>query len=81
MLICDGCDKGYHTFCLQPPLERVPQDPVWVCQGCQRSGVTPASILEAQRCKGTQLEQQQQHQLLHAEPEEQAQAAKVMKNS
>ena len=20
LLLCDGCDKGYHTFCLKPPL-------------------------------------------------------------
>lgn len=24
-MICDGCDKGYHTFCLNPPLNRPPQ--------------------------------------------------------
>ena len=24
LLLCDGCNKGYHTFCLQPKLKRVP---------------------------------------------------------
>lgn len=24
LMICDGCDAGYHTFCLNPPLSRPP---------------------------------------------------------
>ena len=28
LLLCDRCDAQYHTFCLQPPLERVPDDEV-----------------------------------------------------
>ena len=25
MLLCDGCDDSYHTFCLMPPLAEIPQ--------------------------------------------------------
>ena len=25
MLLCDGCDNGYHLACLQPPLDAVPE--------------------------------------------------------
>lgn len=25
MLLCDGCDDSYHTFCLKPPLDDVPK--------------------------------------------------------
>lgn len=25
MLLCDGCDDSYHTFCLEPALEDVPK--------------------------------------------------------
>ena len=25
MLICDGCDNGYHMACLRPPLRRIPE--------------------------------------------------------
>ena len=25
MLLCDQCNKGWHTFCLDPPLEQVPE--------------------------------------------------------
>ena len=30
MLVCDACDKGYHTFCLQPAMESLPSEP-WKC--------------------------------------------------
>ena len=25
MLLCDGCDDSYHTFCLMPPLAEIPK--------------------------------------------------------
>lgn len=31
MLVCDACDKGYHTFCLQPAIDSLPTDP-WKCR-------------------------------------------------
>jgi hypothetical protein len=33
LLLCDGCDKGYHIFCLDPPLPRIPDDE-WLCPDC-----------------------------------------------
>ncbi|KAF8638539.1 hypothetical protein AX17_002082 [Amanita inopinata Kibby_2008] len=33
MLLCDGCDCGFHTFCLDPPLDGVPSDQ-WFCFTC-----------------------------------------------
>ena len=24
MILCDGCDRGYHTTCLMPTLEEIP---------------------------------------------------------
>jgi hypothetical protein len=41
MLICDGCDKGFHTYCLEPPLENIP-DGEWFCPACQMQPATPA---------------------------------------
>lgn len=38
MLLCDGCDHGYHTYCLKPPLSHVPEGD-WFCHNC--SPVTP----------------------------------------
>ena len=25
MLLCDGCDKGHHMYCLKPPIKEVPR--------------------------------------------------------
>jgi hypothetical protein len=33
MLLCDDCDKGYHTSCLTPPLLAVPEGE-WLCPQC-----------------------------------------------
>ena len=33
MLLCDGCDKGYHTYCMDPPIETVPEGD-WFCPEC-----------------------------------------------
>lgn len=33
IILCDGCDKGFHMFCLNPPLEKVPAGE-WLCPMC-----------------------------------------------
>uniref|UniRef100_A0A8C6P8E4 [histone H3]-trimethyl-L-lysine(4) demethylase n=1 Tax=Nothobranchius furzeri TaxID=105023 RepID=A0A8C6P8E4_NOTFU len=33
LLLCDGCDDSYHTFCLIPPLHDVPKGD-WRCPRC-----------------------------------------------
>ena len=33
MLLCDGCDHGYHMYCLRPPLQAVPEGD-WFCNDC-----------------------------------------------
>lgn len=33
MLLCDGCDDSYHTFCLMPPLTDIPKGD-WRCPRC-----------------------------------------------
>ncbi|XP_047333642.1 methyl-CpG-binding domain-containing protein 9-like isoform X2 [Impatiens glandulifera] len=33
VLLCDRCDEGYHTYCLEPPLKRVPEED-WFCARC-----------------------------------------------
>ncbi|KAJ2710567.1 hypothetical protein H4R19_003685, partial [Coemansia spiralis] len=33
MLICDGCDRGFHMFCLNPPLRAIPSND-WYCDSC-----------------------------------------------
>lgn len=33
VLLCDKCDSGYHTYCLNPPLARIPEGN-WYCPSC-----------------------------------------------
>uniref|UniRef100_A0A672IUQ8 [histone H3]-trimethyl-L-lysine(4) demethylase n=1 Tax=Salarias fasciatus TaxID=181472 RepID=A0A672IUQ8_SALFA len=33
LLLCDGCDDSYHTFCLIPPLQDIPKGD-WRCPKC-----------------------------------------------
>ncbi len=33
LLLCDLCDRGFHTFCLNPPLHQAPSGR-WVCDDC-----------------------------------------------
>merc|ERR1712141_525846 len=33
LILCDECDISYHIYCLDPPLDQVPQD-TWKCKWC-----------------------------------------------
>ncbi|XP_053338631.1 bromodomain adjacent to zinc finger domain protein 2A isoform X2 [Clarias gariepinus] len=33
LLLCDGCDRGWHMFCLRPKVTRVPEGD-WFCPAC-----------------------------------------------
>merc|ERR1712156_161369 len=34
MLICDGCDRGHHIYCLKPKLKSIPKGN-WYCNECK----------------------------------------------
>ncbi|XP_030761306.1 E3 ubiquitin-protein ligase UHRF1-like [Sitophilus oryzae] len=34
IVLCDECDQGHHTTCLNPPLEAIPDDD-WYCPQCK----------------------------------------------
>lgn len=36
LLLCIDCDKAYHTYCLRPPLDKMP-DENWKCPECVRA--------------------------------------------
>lgn len=36
LLLCDKCDKGYHTYCLKPRLNSLPEGN-WFCHNCTSS--------------------------------------------
>ena len=43
MLLCDGCGTGWHTMCLQPPLQSIPRGD-WLCPRCIADGVSMADL-------------------------------------
>ncbi|XP_077995550.1 bromodomain adjacent to zinc finger domain protein 1A-like [Glandiceps talaboti] len=34
MLLCDGCDRGHHMYCLKPPVKSIPAGD-WFCVDCR----------------------------------------------
>ncbi|KAF5396162.1 hypothetical protein PHET_11102 [Paragonimus heterotremus] len=38
LLLCDHCDRGFHTYCLPDPLSSVPSGD-WFCPDCVRHGM------------------------------------------
>jgi len=47
MLLCDSCNLGFHTTCLDPPLPCIP-DGDWLCPPCADK---PAQQLELEAVK------------------------------
>ncbi|KTF77524.1 hypothetical protein cypCar_00043639, partial [Cyprinus carpio] len=46
LLLCDNCDISYHTYCLDPPLQNVPNGS-WKCKwcvSCTQCGATSAGL-------------------------------------
>uniref|UniRef100_A0A8B9H556 Bromodomain adjacent to zinc finger domain, 2A n=1 Tax=Astyanax mexicanus TaxID=7994 RepID=A0A8B9H556_ASTMX len=38
LLLCDGCDRGWHMFCLKPKVTEVPEGD-WFCPNCIAKGI------------------------------------------
>ncbi|GAB2222816.1 hypothetical protein Droror1_Dr00016944 [Drosera rotundifolia] len=47
VLLCDTCDAEYHTYCLNPPLTRIP-DGNWYCPSC----VSARGVLKSSQVSG-----------------------------
>ncbi|XP_063995960.1 uncharacterized protein LOC135173177 [Diachasmimorpha longicaudata] len=45
MLLCDGCDLGFHLECLNPPMDRVPMEE-WYCPTCTEINPNLAESVE-----------------------------------
>lgn len=46
MLVCDMCDKGYHTFCLQPAMDSLPTNG-WRCKVGKDESLCPGKCFRA----------------------------------
>ena len=50
MLLCDFCNSGWHTYCLEPPLAEVPPaSETWLCPHCLSAGVTHLQLKDVAR--------------------------------
>ena len=45
MLLCDGCNTGWHMQCLEPLLTSVPKGD-WLCPTCVQLGIKPVARVE-----------------------------------
>ncbi|MGH0176383.1 UNVERIFIED_CONTAM: hypothetical protein FKN15_072640 [Acipenser sinensis] len=55
LLLCDGCDKGCHTYCHRPKITTIPEGD-WFCPACiaKASGQSPRSKIRGVR-KGNDM--------------------------
>jgi len=45
-ILCDECNQAWHLYCLNPPLETVPDDDEWYCPNCKHDETTIVRIGE-----------------------------------
>ncbi|KAE8718221.1 7-dimethyl-8-ribityllumazine synthase family protein [Hibiscus syriacus] len=60
VLLCDTCDAEYHTYCLNPPLARIPEGN-WYCPACVgmrmvQDALQPSHVIIRRRSKKYQGE-------------------------
>ncbi|KAM9642643.1 E3 ubiquitin-protein ligase UHRF2 isoform 1-T1 [Trichechus inunguis] len=34
-LLCDECNMAFHIYCLNPPLDKIPEEEYWYCPSCK----------------------------------------------
>lgn len=65
LLLCDGCDHGYHTYCLKPSLKEIP-DGDWYCHYC--NPVTPVKSRRGRKVVVIEVESSDSEVELDEEP-------------
>ncbi|KAF3586602.1 hypothetical protein F2Q69_00032602 [Brassica cretica] len=78
VLLCDTCDAGYHTYCLNPPLIRIP-DGNWYCPSCVIAKRMAQDALESYKLVRQRKGRKYQGELTRAYMEQTAHLADVMK--
>ncbi|XP_034933752.1 bromodomain adjacent to zinc finger domain protein 2B isoform X2 [Chelonus insularis] len=54
LLLCDGCDRGYHTYCFRPKMENIP-DGDWYCHECMNKATGERNCLVCGKRTGKNL--------------------------
>ena len=53
LILCDKCNRGFHTFCLSPPIEEIPRE-AWYCDECKEE-LAKVDISEEEKRKAETL--------------------------
>ncbi|CAH2055365.1 unnamed protein product [Thlaspi arvense] len=77
VLLCDTCDAEYHTYCLNPPLIRIP-DGNWYCPSCVIAKRIAQDALESYKLVRRRKGRKYQGELTRASMETTAHLADVM---
>ncbi|KFK37611.1 hypothetical protein AALP_AA3G005700 [Arabis alpina] len=77
VLLCDTCDAEYHTYCLNPPLIRIP-DGNWYCPSCVIAKRMAEEALESYKLIRKRKGKKYQGELTRASMETTAHLADVM---
>ncbi|EOA29709.1 hypothetical protein CARUB_v10012794mg [Capsella rubella] len=77
VLLCDTCDAEYHTYCLNPPLIRIP-DGNWYCPSCVIAKRMAQEALESYKLVRRRKGRKYQGELTQASMEMTAHLAGVM---
>lgn len=54
LLLCDGCDRGYHTYCFKPRMENIP-DGDWYCLECMNKATGERNCIVCGKKTGRNL--------------------------
>ncbi|PWN41717.1 hypothetical protein IE81DRAFT_272699, partial [Ceraceosorus guamensis] len=66
IMFCDRCDRGWHLYCLSPPLTKVPLGE-WICPTCRQLEAHVAHLMDSEDSSRAKLSNGHQK---HLEPEE-----------
>nr|VDD53569.1 unnamed protein product [Brassica oleracea] len=77
VLLCDTCDAEYHTYCLNPPLIRIP-DGNWYCPSCVIAKRMAQDALESNKLVRRRKGRKYQGELTRASMETAARLVDVM---
>jgi len=71
MLLCDGCDRGHHMYCLKPKVKKVPEGD-WFCPECKPKERTRSPKKKVREMFGSAEDEDEDMEEDDEEEEEQA---------
>ncbi|XP_018401590.1 PREDICTED: bromodomain adjacent to zinc finger domain protein 1A isoform X3 [Cyphomyrmex costatus] len=57
MLLCDGCNRGHHLYCLKPKLTAVPAGD-WFCKACRPPEIKPKEKIQKRKRFEDEIEEE-----------------------